>query len=157
MFRKLLATIGLLLLLGPALEAKPFWKKKVFWVSTAVGAAASLVDTKEAHDCRQRVGISFCSGGYGPFAARQALNFGANVGFNLLAAWGQDLGVKESYALPFAFTAYNIYDAYDQTLKGCPAGQWPVYGTKYNCTGPTGPKDWNHIRPIKLPQLTGAR
>jgi hypothetical protein len=131
------ALCAVLMLFGSSIEANPF-KEKKFWAIFTTSIASSITDTVEAHKCRERVGISFCSGGYGPFGARQGVNIGASIGFSFLGYWGERLGIKEAYGLPIAFTGYNAYDAYDQTLKGCPAGQWPVYGTKFTCTGTWG-------------------
>jgi hypothetical protein len=159
LFRKLLVGTVLLALLAGSVQAKPFWKKKVFWVAVGVNLGASLVATKQIHDCRLREGIAFCDGGYGEFKAREITRGLGGIGLDFLGAWGQSQGVSDKVAFipAFVYAGYNAYVAYDQGLKGCPAGEWPVYGTKYTCTGPKESKDWKHIRPIKLLQLTGAR
>jgi hypothetical protein len=130
-----LRTLIVFLLCASTLSAQPWYKDHKVWAVIGSSIASSAVATKEAHDCRLREGISFCSGGYGPFAAREAVRMSATIGLDALGLWGRHLGIREWAALPLGNTAYNAYDAYDQTLKGCPVGQWPVYGTKYNCTG----------------------
>jgi hypothetical protein len=127
------ALFCILLCFAASVDAQPWYKDKKVWLLIGASVASSAVATKEAHDCRERVGIGFCSGGYGPFAARETVNMIGTIGTDALGLWGRHMGIKEWFVLPVGYTVYNTYTAYDQTLKGCPAGQVPVYGTKYTC------------------------
>jgi hypothetical protein len=126
--------LALFLIFSTSLTAKPWHHDWKFWAVAGSNLLASGIAIKETHDCRMRETIAFCNGGYGPFAARSGVNFGTAAGFDILAAWGHDHGVKEWPMWAAGLTGYNAYVAYDQTLKGCPKDYWPVWGTKFTCT-----------------------
>jgi hypothetical protein len=137
-------TAVLALALAGTLEAKPWYKKPFVWATVASNQLSAAFATIEAHDCRVRESVAFCAGGYGPFAAREWDRNLLAGGFSALAILGSRDGrkhIKVWFAPPLGLTAYDTYTAYDQTLKGCPAGFWPAYGAKFTCTN--GWKDIN--------------
>jgi hypothetical protein len=116
-------------------KRRPWYKDLASLLIAGSSLGASAANTYESHECRMRkdAGIAFCNGGYGPFAARQGINFGTAVLMTGLSLWGRHEGFKEWAAPSLGFTAYNTYEAVHQSQIGCPAGTVPVYGTKYNC------------------------
>lgn len=111
-----------------------FSKKTAVAFVLAAPLAASLVATQEAHECRVRNGVAPCSGGYGPFAAREGLRFGLSLGFGALSAYGHHEGYKEWFIMAGGMAAWNGVDAYRQANKSCPRGYHFLPGTKFTCT-----------------------
>ena len=130
-----LKVFACLLLFTSIAQASPWYRDKKVWAVIGSSIASSAVATKEAHDCRLRkdAGISFCNGGYGPFAAREVVRMAGALGTDALGLWGRHMGIKEWSALPLGYSGFNVYVAAQQAGIGCKAGTWPVWGTKYDC------------------------
>jgi hypothetical protein len=114
--------------------------------------ASSIAATYQAHKCRQRpnAGIAFCDGGYGEFAAREGVRNVGQAGLVAISLWGRHEGYPEWFAPSAGYAGYNISVAWRQSQIGCPAGEEPVYGSKYNCQ----PKDsWTEKQLTRMPVL----
>jgi hypothetical protein len=139
------AAVCLLLLFSPVLlsaQAAPAAKSKVWykdWVTWAVigfSLGASAAATHFSHECRVKYGVAPCDGGYGEYKAREIVRGVGTLGEDAVALGMRHAGFKFKEWAPVAFglPAYNTSVAYRQTLKGCPAGEHYLAGTKYTCT-----------------------
>jgi hypothetical protein len=111
------------------------WTDPLVWADIAISIGSDWAATRQAHECRQRqnAGIAFCDGGYGEFKAREIERGVATLGFTTLSVTARKAGFSDWFMPSSLFNGYNITVAYRQSQIGCPAGELPVYGTKYNC------------------------
>lgn len=116
----------LLLLLPGAADAKPHhwfkdWKN---WAIIGVTIGASAAATHEGHNCRLRLDVASCAGGYGPFAAREGVRFSMGAvaaGMTIYAREHRDTFGKETW-IPFAaYTTWATEVAVRQGTKSGPA------------------------------------
>lgn len=144
--RRILVVVTLLLLMVEPLGAKPWYKDLNVWRMIGMTVGSDIARTRQGHECRQRrnAGIAFCEGGYGPFAAREAVMDAGGLVLDGIGIWGRHMGIKEYSMFADGFTGYNTYVAAKQASIGCSAGTYPVYGTKYNCTSVWKP-DLSHV------------
>lgn len=152
--RKLILAILLTLGLTAPMQAKPWYKDWKVLTVIGVSLAADAVATHEIHECRLREGVAFCDGGYGEFAAREVVRAVSTAGEDAIALGMRHDGQAFKYWAPVALglPAYNTYVAYDETLKGCPTGYWPLWGTKFTCTNGWGTVKGNaRVAPEQIP------
>jgi hypothetical protein len=130
---------------------KPWYKDWKVWRMIGFTVGSDIARTYEGHKCRERknAGIAFCDGGYGPYAAREAVVDGGGLLLDGIGIWGRHMGIKEYSLFADGFSGYNTYVAYHEASLGCKAGTWPVWGTKYNCVAWTWPtqnkEDMSHV------------
>jgi hypothetical protein len=120
----------------PVVKTHKAWYKDIrVWTVIGISLGASAAATYEAHECRLRNGIAPCDGGYGEFKAREIVRAVSTVGEDAIALGMRHQDIAAKYWLPVAlgFPAYNTYVAVHESLKGCPAGEEFLYGTKFTC------------------------
>jgi hypothetical protein len=116
---KHLSILAILMMLASPSYSKPKLKtviKKVVEYSIyAAPIATSLLATHEGSVCRAHNDVAVCSGGYGPFYAREyGVRMGLSVTMTGLAVYGHKNGFKEWFAPAVGMAAFNSYVIYDQ-------------------------------------------
>lgn len=110
--------VGLVLVLVmfclPVSDARPWYRDWKVWTVVGMSIGASAAATHNAHECRLRTDVAFCSGGYGPFAAREGLRFGLAAGLATHAVWGRHQGFKEWPVFALGFAGFNTVVAVKQ-------------------------------------------
>ena len=113
---KLLTLLAGALFLALPAHAAPKWLKRTVQVAIyAAPVATSLWATHEGHLCRQRTDVAFCSGGYGPFAAREGVRGGVSITLTGLSWWGHKQGYKEWFAPAVGMATFNSVVAIQQS------------------------------------------
>lgn len=118
----------LLLLLPSVAEAKPhWWKHWQNWVAGGLVIGASAAATHEAHECRLRLDIASCAGGYGEFKARESVRFGMGAVAAGMTIYAREHHFgKETWVPTIAYTTWATEIAVRQgTMTGPPRDDRP--------------------------------
>lgn len=106
------------LFVGPSLEAKPHVKtilrKTLEYSIYAAPLVTSALATHEGHLCRQRNDVAACSGGYGPFAARESVRFSFSVTTAGMALYGHKARFRDWFVPALGTAAFDGYIAYHE-------------------------------------------
>jgi hypothetical protein len=130
--------------IAPVKTHKAWYKDWKVILGLGISIGASGAATYEAHECRLRVGVAPCDGGYGEFKAREIVRFAGTVGEDAIALGMRHQGFAFKYWAPvmFGFPAYNTSVAIRQPLISCPTGEKFLYGTKYTCIPDSTKPTW---------------
>lgn len=128
--KRYVAILVIAFLFPQIITAKPWYKDWKAWLVIGASIGSSAAVTHFGHECRRQFGPAPCAGGYGPFAARESVRMGVNVGLTGVGLGLRHDGDKAWPVIPLGAIAYNTVVAFRESRVGCPAGQEFVYGTK---------------------------
>jgi hypothetical protein len=137
--------VAVLLVVASPVDAKPWWKDWKCWLAAIVNEGAAVASIYSASACRHANGIGPCQGGYGEIRARNAVNLFGAAGTTAIGLWGRHIGVKEWFAVPAGYTAWNTYEAVHQRLIACPSGEHFLYSTKKTCVDNYADDAWRLV------------
>jgi hypothetical protein len=114
-----LAAFTILLLLPSIASARPWYKDWKNWTELGVIVASSAASGHSTYNCRHRVSVERCSGGYAGFKGELAIHTGFSFGMGALSIWGHQVGLREWTLPAAAATAWNIRTAVHDSRQQC--------------------------------------
>jgi hypothetical protein len=118
--RRFAAVIVFLFLGAQASEARPhWWKDYKNLLALGIVAGSSAAASHSAYNCRHRVSVERCDGGYAGFKGEAAIRAGFSLGMGALSIWGHQVGLREWTLPAAAATAWNIRTAVHDSRQQC--------------------------------------